>query len=141
MIAHRERFATQLSDLLPSEDHVLGAILAAPKSSPAPDSLPFAAFQAGPALAARVQHSLRVCLLSTPDAPLPHRFDDCILVVLPKKPIRVTGGREMYSPGNLRPISIINTVNRLLTNTSCSQHHAIAAVSGQRVLIFRFSDH
>ena len=60
--------------------------------------------------------------LQDPDAiaTLPEDFDDIFLTSLPKKPSgvdRVLG--EFFAPSRTRPLSLINTDNRLLVNAHC----------------------
>ena len=52
----------------------------------------------------------------SPDWSPPKYFNQAWLCLLPKKPKLVDHRGDIYSPENLRPLSIVSTFNRVIAN-------------------------
>jgi hypothetical protein len=84
------------------------------KSSPGPDGIPFVAFSAVLTISKLVLGECAKDLLDGGDPP--DDFNFATLVLLPKKPSVEVDGTMWYAPKDTRPISIVNTDNRLIAN-------------------------
>ena len=104
----------------PTVLQVKEAILAAHHSAAGPDGVPFEAFKATADIAAPILHRVILVLLGDDPLQLPDWFNEAFLVLLPKKPYETgkPGIGEVYRPEDLRPLSIVNTFNRLIANIS-----------------------
>lgn len=91
-------------------------LLSGGTSSPGPDGVPFGAYKS----AFRITYPIFRRIID--DLTGPNQFDppaeflDCLLYLLPKKYDFVSEGLEIYSPKNLRPISVAPTCVRILSN-------------------------
>ena len=106
-----------LDSWLPGEKEIEEAIDAATKSAPGPDRVPFEAFNTAKELSVKVLHAIVKDMFTDPNWEPPSFFNNAWLALLPKKPKLVCPNRgDVYSPGNLRPLSIVGTFNRLIAN-------------------------
>jgi len=97
------------------------------QSSPGPDGVPYAAWRRLGPLAVDTLHAAALELASAQGAasllsafPLDGNgntdFDLAILVFIPKKVDREVNGIRYCEPGDVRPLAIVNTDNRLMAN-------------------------
>ena len=107
------------------QKHVEESIKVSPNSAPGPDGIPFVAWRKLGPLALRILHSAISDLgcsdstsrLQTFYFPDSGEFNMGLLVLLPKKPTGVDPLLgEYFAPGDTRPLSIVNTDNRILAN-------------------------
>ena len=101
---------------LPTREDVAEAIKAAKHSAPGPDRLPFEALKPVVDLAAEVIHGIIQEMFLNPSWSPPPYFNQAWLCMLPKKPKLVDHRGDIYSPENLRPLSIVSTFNRIIAN-------------------------
>ena len=102
----------------PSLEEMTEVINATSNSAPGPDGIPFQAYKATSDTSSAVLHKVVKELLSNPSLTLPDHFNAAILVLLPKKPSFVDPLKgDVYSPENMRPLSIVNTYNRIIANS------------------------
>ena len=93
----------------------LEKLLDKPKqSSPGPDGIPFSAFSCVKSISKQVFWACASDLLQG-GAP-PQEFNHALLVLLAKKPSVSADGANWFAPKDTRPISIVNSDNRILAN-------------------------
>ena len=113
-----------MSSKLPSyeaciqQEHIMQAIKASHETAPGPDGIPYKAFKKLGAYAASFLHDVAEDLQEPGAAGTPAAsFNYAILCCLPKKASRVDEKYgEVYEPSKTRPLSIVNTDNRLIAN-------------------------
>jgi len=102
-------------DLLPSS--VADAIRFATESSPGPDGIPYKAFKAC-SLSLDILVAVATALLVQGELTLPDDFNASFLCCLPKKPVSFDARLgDVYSGETTRPLSIVNTDNRLIAGS------------------------
>ena len=100
-------------------------------SAPGPDGIPFKAWRALGPLGVSILFEVAKCLetddaqeyltkaYNGTDASKDHRFNHSILVCLPKKSTSTTtDGTKAYTLNNTRPLSIVNSDNRLIASAA-----------------------
>ena len=100
-------------------------------SAPGPDGIPFKAWRALGPLGVSILFEVAKCLetddaqeyltkaYNGTDASKDHRFNHSILVCLPKKSTcTTTDGTKAYTLNNTRPLSIVNSDNRLIASAA-----------------------
>ena len=103
--------------LTPTLNQVKEVIKASGPSSPGPDGIPFEAYKAVVDIAGLILHRVARNLIDLDVADLPAHFNSALLVLLPKKPNFVDPDRgDIFSPENMRPLSIVNCFNRIIAN-------------------------
>ena len=105
-----------LNDLcwLPQLRHVQDAIKYSNESSPGPDGIPYLAFKSFK-YAADVLYGVLRYFLENEDARPPPGFNEAFLCCLPKKPVKVDEELgDLFDAEHTRPLSIVNTDNRIL---------------------------
>jgi len=105
---------------------VARAIKLSGKSSPGPDGIPFLAYKRLGPLAQGVLHKAILSLMQDGASDTLQEvfaaednqclFNDALMVFLPKKPSGVWEGVDYYEPGDTRPLSIVNSDNRLMAS-------------------------
>ena len=99
------------------QKHVREAIWEAKESAPGPDGIPYGIWKKIEPLATPIIHNVAVAM-QNPNAVVPKDFNRAFLFCLPKKPSGqdpVHG--DFYAPQNTRPLSLVDTVNRLIANS------------------------
>ena len=99
------------------QKHVREAILEAKESAPGPDGIPYCIRKKIEPLATPIIHNVAVAM-QNPNTVVPKDFNRAFLFCLPKKPSGqdpVHG--DFYAPQNTRPLSLVDTVNRLIANS------------------------
>jgi len=97
--------------------HVRQAIEESRESSPGPDGIPYRAWKKIMSIAVPVLHNVAVAM-QDPATLLPRDFNTAFLCCLPRKPSGhdATHG-DFYAPKNTRPLSLVDTANRLIANS------------------------
>jgi len=112
-------------DLLPEDVH--RAVRSAGKSAPGPDGLPYAAWKSLGILGESILWKAGVLLMSEQGEEALEsafgrgvsgsaEFNKALMVFLPKKPSGTWEGNSFFDPQDTRPLSIVNTDNRLIAN-------------------------
>jgi len=97
--------------------HVREAILEAKESAPGPDGIPYKVWKRLVTLAVPIIHNVAVAM-QDPRTVVPRDFNKAFLCCLPKKPSGsdpVLG--DFYSAQNTRPLSLVDTINRVIANS------------------------
>jgi len=108
--------------------HAKKAIDNSGDSAPGPDGIPYVAWRKlgvmGQSLIFRATKELmspegleKMREAYGQDAEDQHQFNEAIMAFLPKKPCATMGTIEVYEAGGTRPLSIVNTDNRLIAST------------------------
>ena len=100
------------------KEHIKQAITIAKESAPGPDGIPYRAWKKLGDLAVDVLHDVAIFMKRNDSVQfLPEDFTQAFLCCLPKK---VSGNcavhGDFYDPQNTRPLSLVNTDNRLIAN-------------------------
>ena len=98
------------------QKHVKDAIVSAKESAPGPDGIPYKVWKKIEPMATPIIHNVAIAM-QDPCSQLPQDFNRAFLCCLPKKP----SGHDpelgsFYTPKNTRPLSLVDTVNRLIAN-------------------------
>ena len=109
------------------QEHVDKAIRISGNSAPGPDGIPYTAWRRAGLLGRgalfeaikELMHEqgltkLREAYAGGSDKV--HDFNDAAMVFLPKKPVGIVEGKPVYDANNTRPLSIVNTENRLMAS-------------------------
>jgi len=108
--------------------HAKKAIDNSGDSAPGPDGIPYVAWRKlgvmGQSLIFRATKELmlpegiaKMREAYGQDGEDQHQFNEAIMAFLPKKPCATMGTIEVYEAGGTRPLSIVNTDNRLIAST------------------------
>ena len=104
-----------VADWLPSEEDIIQVILHSGDSATGPDGFPFKAFRQVPELAAKVILELTRDMALNEGMETSEYFNHVWCALLPKKPHHVDPRwGDVYSPENLRPLSIVGCFNRII---------------------------
>ena len=103
---------------LVDKEHIKQAIAIAKESAPGPDGIPYKAWKKLGDTAVEVLHDVAIFMKRSDSVQfLPKDFNQVFLCCLPKK---VSGKcsvhGDFYDPQNTRPLSLVNTDNRLIAN-------------------------
>ena len=115
---------------IPSREDLAKVVQAASKSAPGPDGIPYSAWKALGELGVNILYDMAMTLtegdmdsrlgamdLCSQGGVGPHSFNLGNMVFLPKKSSGVHPlFGEFYSPGDVRPLVIVNTDNRIISN-------------------------
>ena len=93
------------------------AIDLAKNTSPGPNGIPFKAYKILKTLCIPILLLVIKDLMNPYGFPVPRDFNLAILHLLAKKPSSHANGIPAYTPENTRPISVVNTDNRLIAST------------------------
>ena len=94
---------------------VLTAVKYAGHSAPGPDGIPYSAYSCSPLAQAILQEAATYVVQHDTADRIPDDFNHSRLICLPKKPAGTTPeGEEYCTPDCTRPLSIVNTDNRLI---------------------------
>ena len=98
-------------------DDVSMAIALAEDSAPGPDGIPYSAYK-HVSFAADIVYRALESIAHSPTSPAPADFNFAIMVLLGKKSSGVAPGGvgSFYKPGDTRPLSIVNTDNRIMAS-------------------------
>lgn len=101
-----------------TREHVAESRRRSHETSPGPDGIPYMAYRKLGSYAVACLHSSAEDLQETDCLhDLPSTFNHAILRCLPKSPSRTDGLHgDVYTPAKTRPLSIVNTDNRLIAN-------------------------
>ena len=115
-----EAWAARVLTLLPdasyevTEAQIDNALKFAKDSAPGPDGIPYSAYPRSKLVIGILLEAAKELAHGKPP---PYDFNYAFLCLLPKKPSGVdAGGNAFYSGENTRPLSIVNTDNRLLAS-------------------------
>ncbi len=97
-------------------EHIELALKHASPSATGPDGIPYSAYQRC-ALAGQILCDVALELLKGTTPPEELHFNWAFLVCLPKKPVKVGAIHgDIYGPKQTRPLSLVNTFNRLVAS-------------------------
>ena len=127
----RPRFPTASRDWQVRRKDIAKAIKTSGQSAPGPDGIPYIAWRKSGDLATQILHDAATALQSDQaitllqeihgddTRPENHEFNLGLLICLGKKPHSTHPEHgEVFRPGSTRPLSIVNTDNRLLANAA-----------------------
>ena len=97
-----------------SRNHLAFLLKHPKKSAPGPDGVPFSAFTATMELSFPILWGCAADLLQGGSPP--PDFNHANLILLPKKPSVEVDGVKWFAPKDTRPLSIVNSDNRILAN-------------------------
>ena len=91
------------------------AIHCAGNSAPGPDVIPYSAYRHSDMALIALKNAATYAVMDPTGAFIPEDFNHSRLICLPKKPTgTLADGTHFYSPEATRPLSIVNTDNRLI---------------------------
>ena len=114
--AFRDRMQLSNDDVRPTLADVESVLKSLPRSAPGPDGLPFALFGLDDDNIKHILYDIAIALYNGSEVP-DERFNAAYLVCLPKKASGVTtDGVEYFDPASTRPLSIVDSVNRIIAS-------------------------
>ena len=120
-LRNRRTIPTNRDAWIPSLDDALQAVKISGNSAAGPNGIPYEAYKAVPDLSAKVLLDLTLDLLEKGTAalsgsPIEHNFNEAWLIALGKTPsIDDATHGPLFLPSDTRPLSIVNTYNRLVS--------------------------